>query len=165
MNPIKWLFRDQNLADKEAELDKHLNRLRDKVEKTGSSMLVEVDADFPREFSRLSEQIAKGRIEWRDFYCNKTLGIYSVHCRMEKGASLREHRHPKFNEYLYVIAGRIISWIDSDSRGKIITPAEKANGDSDNIRAWHKIPHGVNHRIQALEDHTHFISKFIEPDV
>lgn len=165
MNPIRWLLRDKDLIQKEKELDKHLNRVKEKVKHSGSSMLVEIDTNFPVEFTRLSKRAAKGHVEWRDFYCNETLGIYSVHCRMDKGSTLREHRHPKFHEYIYVISGKIINWTDSDSDGKIITPAEEAESEVDNIRAWHKIPNGISHRIQALEEHTHFISKFIKPDV
>lgn len=165
MNPIKWLFRDEGLIEKEKELDKHLKRVREKVIDSGSSMLIEIDTNFPKEFTKLSNKAIKGNVEWRDFYCNRTLDIYSVHCRMEKGACLKEHRHPEFDEYIYVISGRIINWMDSDAEGKIITPAEEAEDEVDNIKAWHKIPKRINHRIQALEEYTHFISKFIKPDV
>lgn len=165
MNPIRWLFRDQDLIDKEKELDEHLERIKSRVLDSGSSMLVEVDTDFPKEFSRLSEKITDGCVEWRDFYSNRTLDIYSVHCRMEKGARLKEHRHPEYDEYIYVISGKIICWLDSDSQGKITTPAEELKGESANIRAWNKISSETTHRIQALEDHTHFVSKFIKPDV
>lgn len=165
MNPIRWLFRNDNLQKKEDELDDHLNRLREKVRESGSSMLIEIDTDFPKEFNELSEKITRGCVEWRDFYSNKILDIYSVHCRMDRGGALKEHRHPEYDEYIYVISGKIITWTDSDAEGKIITPAEKVNDDIDNVKSWYKIPRGINHRIQAIKKYTHFISKFIKPDV
>mgnify|MGYP000468096066 CR=1 FL=1 len=165
MNPVEWLFRDTDLREKEEQLDRHLNRLREKVKSSGSSMLVQVDTDFPKEFTKLSNKISSGHIEWRDFYSNRTLDIYSVHCRMDEGAMLKEHRHPIFDEYIYVISGSIINWMHSDSQGKIITPAEEADDKEDNIKSWHKIPAGISHRIQSMEKDTHFISKFIKPDV
>lgn len=164
-NPVEWLFRDQDLLDKEKELDEHLERVREKVNKVGKSMLVEIDADFPENFTKLSKEIARGHVEWRDFYCNKSLDIYSAHCKMNKGAMLKEHRHPKFNEYIYVISGSIINWLDSDSEAKIITPPEKIEPEDGNHEGWHKIPAGVNHRIQCMEENTHFVSKFLREDV
>ena len=162
MNPIRWLLRDDDLNRRERELDEHIDRLKERVMKDGSGMLLEVDTDFPEQFTELSEKIASGNIEWRDFYCNEVLDIYSVHCRMNKGSMLKEHRHPKFDEYIYVISGSIINWMDSDSEGKVITPVEKAERkDNDNVRGWYRIPSGANHRLQAMKDNTHFISKFI----
>lgn len=168
MNPIKWLLRDKELESKEQELNEHLDRLKERVLDRGSSMLIEVDIEFPDNFTRLSQKIASGKIEWRDFYCNEILDIYSVHCRMEKGSLLREHRHPNYDEYIYVVSGTIISWKNGISEGKLIKPPEKVErtkGDRDNIEGWYIIPSEVNHRIQSLEDHTHFVSKFLKSDV
>lgn len=165
MNPIRWLFRDESLIQKEKKLDEDLERIKEKVRSSGSSMLVEIDKNFPEDFTKLSEEIVMGYVEWRDFYSNRTLDIYSVHCRLNKGAGLKEHRHPGYDEYIYVVSGKIINWIDSNAEARIITPPEKVDRETENIKAWHKIPSGVNHRIQALENHTHFISKFLKPDV
>jgi quercetin dioxygenase-like cupin family protein len=78
---------------------------------------------------------------------------------------LKEHRHPKFDEYIYVVSGSIINWIDSDSQAKIITPPEEVDIHNGNEEGWHKIPAGMNHRIQCMKPNTHFVSKFLRSDV
>jgi len=163
-NPIRWLFRDKELDRAEDKLDSYINRIQEKVQDNTEISLVEVDINFPKEFERQSNEIAIGCLEWRDFYCNKALGIYSVHCKMTEGSVLREHKHPKFDEYIYVISGKIINWTNNNSKGQTIVPPERVDNNRENIEGWYKISAGNSHRLQSLEDNTHFVSKFIKPD-
>lgn len=165
MNPIKWLFRDPEIREVEERMDEQLERIKEKVRKSKSEILVEVDIDFPERFNQLSEEISLGNVEWRDFYSNALLDVYSVHCRMSKGSMIKEHRHPNFYEFIYVISGSIVVWMDGDAEGKIIAPPEEAKGAQPNMDAWHKIKEGTIHRIQGLEDNTHFVSKFLKSNV
>lgn len=161
-NPINWLFRDKEIERAEKELEHQLERIKEKVKTSKSSTLVEVQLDFPDKFSSFSEDISIGEVEWRDFYCNKILDIYSVHCRMSKGASIKEHRHPVFCEYIYMISGSAVIWTDGDAEGEILIPPEDVEDEGyTNIDGWFEIENGMSHRIQCLKDNTHFISKFI----
>lgn len=161
-NPIEWLFRDPSLCKTEEEFDRKLKSIKKKIKDTGREMLIEVELDFPKKFTEQSEKISSGNLEWRDFYSNRTVDIYSVHCRMEKGTLLREHRHPRYDEYIYVVSGSIVNYTNGDAKGRIIAPPEKIDLGEPNIESWHKIPAGTSHRIQALEDNTHFVSKFLK---
>lgn len=164
MNVVRWLFRDKDLEHKEEELDEHLKRVRKKVLEGESCLLIDVDTDFPNNFTEMSDRATVGHVEMRDFYCNRSLDIYSAHCKMAKGAILREHIHPEYDEHIYVISGSIIIWTHMDSGADIIKAAENVDHERDNIKAWNKIQSNTGHRIQSLEDNTHFISKFLKPD-
>lgn len=162
-NPIKWLFRDPELEEAEKRLDDYIDRIVRKIREAQDSILVEVDVDFPKAFTHQSKNIAKGKVEWRNFHSNEDLKEYSLHCKMKKGAILREHRHPHFDECIYVVSGSIISLVESKSQGSIIVPPEFVGNQGDE-EGWYRIPAGTSHVIQAIEENTHFVSKFAKPN-
>lgn len=163
-NPIKWLLRDPELERSEEKLDKYIGRLREKVQNAGSTTLIEIGVDFPESFTKQSKEIVVGDVEWRDFYSNKSLDLFSLHCKMAMGSLLKEHRHPDFDEYIYVISGSIVNLIDSSSDAFVVAPPEDAKDAKRNVEGWYKIPAGQSHIIRALEDHTHFVMKFLKVD-
>lgn len=166
---IRSLFRNTNLEELSTEVDEMLQEISDRLE-TEKKSKVPVGINFPKDFTQQSEKIAEGNVEWRKFFVDREEGIFSIHCRMDKSARIREHCHPNATEYIYVVNGGIINWRGDAFSGDVIAPMEEVKRLSDqveindNVKGWYEIPAGKLHHLQAMQDNTHFISKFIKKD-
>jgi len=162
---IRSLFRSKSMESLSQEVDEKVQNITDRLQMEEDAR-IEIGIDFPAVFKQQSEEIAEGKVEWRNFFSDPESGIYSIHCRMEKGAYIREHSHPGANEYIYVVTGGLVDWRGDSFSGDLIYPPEhvyEANLEleSPTVRGWHRIPAGKIHRLQATQDDTHFVSKFI----
>lgn len=163
---IKSLFRNKSLEALTAQVEEKVQTISDRL-KEEEEARVEIGINFPQHFTQQSSRIVDGIVEWRKFYCDEDKGIYSIHCRMNKGAAIREHCHPDAAEYIYVVNGGIVNWRADSFSGDLIGPPEKVSDVSEmtnNVTGWYKIRPGKLHHLQATEDDTHFVSKFILTD-
>jgi hypothetical protein len=161
---IESLFRSTPLEDLTAQVEEKVQTISDRL-KEEQRATVKIGIDFPKHFTQQSQTIVDGVVQWRKFFCDDEKGIYSIHCRMDKGAAIREHCHPDATEYIYVVNGGIINWRANAFTGDLISPPERvskcASETTNNVSGWYEIPPGQLHHLQATEDDTHFISKFI----
>lgn len=166
---IESLFRKTCLEDLESEVNEKFQDIQERL-KSEKRASVNVGVDFPDEFRQQTEKIAVGNVSWRRFFVDKERGIYSIHCRMDKGDRIREHCHPNATEYIYVVNGGVINWRGESFSGDVIASPEEVEKLSErtetnaNVRGWYEIPAGQLHHLQAMQDNTHFISKFIKTD-
>lgn len=162
---IRSLFRRKSIDALTREVDEKVQNITSRLQMEDDAR-IEIGIDFPEVFKTQSREIAEGNVAWRNFFTDPDRGIYSIHCRMEKGAYIREHSHPGASEYIYVVTGGLVDWRGDSFSGDLVYPPEQVYEASlelegPTVQGWHHIPAGKIHRLQATQEDTHFVSKFI----
>ncbi len=113
-----------------------------------------------------SEYVAGGIAQWRVFFANENEGISAAHNSWNRGCVMINHNHLLYDEYIYVVDGRLKDHLTGDiittpemAQELYISP-EKAAQMRENVQGWYFIPAGQDHLILALED-SEFIVKFV----
>jgi quercetin dioxygenase-like cupin family protein len=120
---------------------------------------IPIDFKVGVDWETISQIHGEGNMRWRQSY--KRHDEYAVSCHWDAGSMLYNHKHPRADEYIYVIRGSLRNL----NTGEVIEAGEKNSLES--VLAGtasaqpYVIPAGTPHFIQALEDDTWFVVKFI----
>jgi len=109
----------------------------------------------------IPDHILTGGIgKWRIFFGDELAGIAASHNSWEQGSVMIKHYHTLYDEYIYVVRGKLKDRITGDIIMTPETAQQLQVPPSENIHGWYHIPAGQEHLIVALED-SEFVVKFV----
>ena len=110
----------------------------------------QVDAKF----TAIPNHIVSGGLaKWRIFFADEVMGIAAVHNSWKRGCVMISHFHKYYDEYIYVVNGKLKDHLTGDiittpeTAQELQMPLEAAAKIRENVQGWYCIPAGQDHLV------------------